>query len=157
MNTTTGKTAGKKDRVLIVIVSVIAVLVVTAVAVVFLRGDPKTLEESTPAGVVQRYSSAVIEGDTAAAKSYLTEDAQARCSGYYGTMEASRIVLVSTTERAESATVKVSIVNSYSGGPFGPSESQMEDAFSLVKVKGKWMIDQAPYPLMNCGGTPVKR
>jgi hypothetical protein len=156
MNTTTGKTTGRRDRVLIVIVSVIAVLILTALAVVFLRGDPKTLDESTPAGVVQRYSTAVIEGDTATARSYLTDTAESRCSRYYRTVEASRIVLVSTSERADSATVRVSIVNSYSGGPFGPSESEREEEFQLLKVGGKWMVDQAPYPLMNCGGTPVK-
>lgn len=156
MNTTTGKTTGGRDRVLIVIVSVIAVLILTALAVVFLRGDPKTLDESTPAGVVQRYSAAVIEGDTASARSYLTDTAESRCGRYYGPVEASRIVLVSTSERADSATVRVSIVNSYSGGPFGPSESEMEEEFRLLKVGGKWMVDQAPYPLMNCGGTPLK-
>jgi hypothetical protein len=115
------------------------------------------LDETTPAGVVQRYSTAVLDGDMAASNSYLTEAARAQCKGYFGTPQAARVVLVSTTERAESATVRVSIVNSSpDGGPFGPSEYEMEDAFSLVKSNGRWMVDRAPEPLMSCAGTPVK-
>ena len=44
----------RPDRTLIVILSVIGVLVIVALAVVFSRGEPKLLDESTPAGVVQR-------------------------------------------------------------------------------------------------------
>jgi hypothetical protein len=32
----------------------------------------------------------------------------------------------------------------------------MEEEFRLVKVGGRWRVDQAPYPLMSCGVTPVK-
>lgn len=53
--------------------------------------------------------------------------------------------------------MKVSIVHASSGGPFGPSEYEMEDAFSLMKVNGKWMVDQAPYPLISCTGIQEKR
>ena len=42
---------------------------------------------------------------------------------------------MSTTERTDSATVRVSIVQQSQGGPFGPSEYEMEDAFSLLKVR----------------------
>jgi len=48
-------------------------------------------------------------------------------------------------------------VHSSQGGPFGPSEYETEDAFSLLKVNGKWMIDQPPYPLMACTAAPVKQ
>jgi hypothetical protein len=149
--------ASKPDRPLMVIASAIALLVVVALAVVFSRGEPKELDETTPAGVVQRYSTAVLDGDTAASNSYLTEAARTQCKGYFGTPQATRVVLVSTTERAGSATVRVSIVTSSpDGGPFGPSEYEMEDAFSLVKSNGKWMVDRAPEPLMSCAGTLVK-
>lgn len=149
--------ARKPDRILIAIVSAIALLVIVALAVVFTRGEPKVLDEATPAGVVQRYSTAVIDGDMTTADSYLTEAARQRCSRYFGTPQATRVVLISTSERADSATVKVSIVNSSpEGGPYGPSEYEMEDAFSLMKVNGKWMVDRVPEPLASCAGTPVK-
>lgn len=149
--------ARKPDRVLLALAGVVVLLVVVALAVVFTRGEPAPLDESSPAGVVQRYSKAVIDGDTATAQSYLTAGAKSRCSGAYaGEPSPARIVLISTTERADSATVRVSIVRSAQGGPFGPSEYETQDAFSLVKVNGKWMIDQPPYPLMGCTVVPGK-
>ena len=69
----------------------------------------------------------------------------------------SRIVLISTTERDNSALVRVSVVSSNSGSPLGPSEYETEDRFSLVKSDANWKIDQAPYPLLTCTGPAVKR
>ncbi|WP_104061340.1 hypothetical protein [Arthrobacter sp. 4R501] len=70
----------KPDRILIAILSAIALLVIVALAVVFTRGQTEALDGSTPQGVVQRYSTAVIDGDTATANSYLTEAASSLCS-----------------------------------------------------------------------------
>jgi hypothetical protein len=149
--------ARKPDRVIIVLVAVIGLLVVAALTVVFSRGEPKPLDGASPAGVVQRYSTAVIDGDAVTADSYLTEAARSTCRGSFGgEPRPARVVLISTTERPGSATVKVSIVQSSSDGPFGPSEYEMEDAFTLVKADGRWLVDQAPYTLMSCTGTPVK-
>jgi hypothetical protein len=145
--------AGKPDRILIAILSAIALLVVVALAVVFTRGAPEALDASTPQGVVQRYSTAVIDGDTATANSYLTEAAKSVCRGYYESgPRPVRVVLISTTERADSAQVRVSLVSSGGGGPFGPSEYEMEDRFALVKSGGSWLIEQAPYQLASCTG-----
>lgn len=139
------------------LLGIIGVLVVVALAVVFSRGAPEPLDEASPAGVVQRYSTAVIDGDIATAETYLTDSARTACRGSFsGEPRPARVVLVSTTERDQSATVKVSIVNSTQDGPFGPSEYEMEDIFTLVKADGDWKISQAPYPLMACSGTPVK-
>jgi hypothetical protein len=149
--------AGKPDRILITIVAAIALLVGIALAVVFTRGEPEVLDEATPPGVVQRYSTAVIEGDTATANSYLTEAARATCSGYResGPLPA-RVVLIATTERDNTALVRVSVVTSSPGGPFGPSEYESEDRFSLAKIDGRWLVDQAPYQLMGCPGLSLK-
>ncbi|MGN7150872.1 hypothetical protein ACTHQ6_17940 [Arthrobacter sp. SAFR-179] len=149
--------ARKPDRILLALVGVVAVLVVIALAVVFTRGEPAPLDKSSPAGVVQQYSKAVIDGDIPTAESFLTASARSRCGGSYsGEPRPARVVFISTTERADSATVRVSIVQSSQGGPFGPSEYEMEETFLLLKVNGKWMIDQAPYPLMACTVMPVK-
>ncbi len=150
--------ARRPDRVLLALVGVVVLLVVVALAVVFTRGEPAPLDENSPAGVVQRYSKAVVDGDTATAQSYLTEGAKSRCRGTYtGEPSPARVVLISTTERTDSATVKVSIVRSAQGGPFGPSEYETQDAFSLLRVNGKWMIDQPPYPLLACTVMPAKQ
>lgn len=150
--------AGRPDRILIIIVSAIACLVIVALAVVFLRGEPAELDENTPAGVVQRYSTAFIEGDASTADSYLTERARSACRGYFESgPPPTRIVLVATDERTDSARVRVSVVRSGSGGPFGPSEYETEDRFSLVRSGGSWKIDEAPYPLLSCAGPRVQR
>lgn len=147
----------RPDRVLLGIVATIAVLVAVALAVVFLRGEPQPLDEASPAGVVQRYSKAVIDADPAAADAYLTDNARSRCANYYGGAQASRVVLVSTTERGETATVKISIVHSSAEGPFGPSEFAEDAVVVLVKVAGKWMINELPYSLQTCTGPGVKK
>lgn len=56
------------DRVLLGIVAAVVVLMVVALAVVFLRGEPQPLDASSPAGVVQRYSRAVVDADPATAE-----------------------------------------------------------------------------------------
>jgi hypothetical protein len=139
------------DRTLQIIIGIIAALVLIALVVVFTRGAPRQLDASSPAGTVQRYSEAAIAGDEAAAGTYLTAAALARCAGVGSfTPDNVRVVLVSTTERAESADVKVSIVTSYPGGPFGNSESESVDVFDLVKVDGQWLIDDTPWQLTVC-------
>ena len=131
----------------------IAVIVIVALAVVFTRGEPAPLAESTPAGVVQRYAAAVIAGDEAAASAYLTPAARNKC-----TTEARpaarnlRVTLVSTTERPESADVRVLITVSEPGGPFGSAEYQVEDVFDLVRSGNGWLIDTAPWQLTVCPG-----
>jgi len=147
----------RPDRVLLGIVAAIAVLVVVALAVVFLRGESQPLDESSPAGVVQRYSKAVIDADSAAANAYLTDNARSRCANYYGSAQASRVVLITTTERGETATVKVSIVHSSPDGPFGPSEYAEEGVIGLVKVAGAWRINELPYSLQTCAGGVLKK
>lgn len=145
------ETAKKPDRLLVVILGVIATLVVVALLVVFTRGEPVLRDASTPEGVVQRYSAAAIAGDETAAAEYLTDAAVDRCENFErGDTGSIRVTLVSTTERDDSADVRVSIVTFYGSDPFGGSESEYEDVFDLVKVDGDWKIDVAPWQLAVC-------
>ena len=148
----------RPDRTLLAIVAAIAVLVVVALIVVFTRGEPAPVDEATPAGVVQRYSAAVIAGDEAAAAAYLTDAAKNRCNNLEpAAADNLRVTLVSTTERPASADVKVLITVSEAGGPFGSAEYQIEDVFDLVKTGDKWLIDSAPWQLTVCPNPAVKR
>ncbi|SEN85103.1 hypothetical protein E3O25_08810 [Cryobacterium sp. TMT1-3] len=144
-------TPAPKDRTLILILSIIGVLVLVSLVVVFTRGAPETLDPTTPEGVVQAYSAAVIDGDEAAVAAFLTEDAAVGCSqGERGPTDNLRVVLVSTTVRPDSADVIVSLVTSYDDGPFGASEYEFESNFDLVRVDGDWLIAQAPWELTIC-------
>lgn len=141
-----------------IILAVVAVLAVAALAVVFSRGEPALLDESTPQGVVQRYAAAVIDGDETAAATYLTEAARTQCVDFErAPTENLRVTLVSTTERESSADVRVLIVVSNGGGPFGNSEYETEDVFDLVKTDGKWLVDAAPWQLRTCSNRTVKQ
>ena len=108
----TERAAGRHrpDRTLLAILAAIALLVVVALIVVFTRGEPALVDGATPAGVVQRYSAAVIAGDEAAAAAYLTDAAKNRCNNVERMPgDNLRVTLVSTTERPASADVKVLI------------------------------------------------
>ena len=148
----------KQDRTLLAILAAIAVLVIVALVVVFTRGEPAALDEGTPAGVVQRYSAAVIAGDETAAAAYLSDSARSSCVNVERmAVDNLRVTLVATTERAESADVKVLITVSEGGGPFGNAEYQVDGGFDLVKSGGKWLIDNAPWQLTVCPNQAVKQ
>jgi hypothetical protein len=141
----------KPDKPLLIVVAIIVVLVCLALIVVFTRGGEPLQDASTPEGVVQRYSSAVIAGDEQQALQYATDAAASECEiGGQAQTENIRITLVSTTERSDSADVRVLIISSYSSGPFGTSEFETEDVFDLVLLDGKWLVDRAPWQLMVC-------
>lgn len=140
----------KPDRTVLIIFLVIVVLIAGAVSIISLRGEPTMLDASTPAGTVQRYSAAVMTGDAERAADYLADVSGDNC---YQVEPAAtndvRIVLVSTTERADSAQVTVSIVTYFNSGPFGDSYEE-EAVFNLVKVAGEWLVASAPWQLTMC-------
>jgi hypothetical protein len=143
--------ATKPDRTLIVILGVIGALVIVALIVVFTRGGAAPLDESTPEGVVQRYSAAMLEGDEDAAIGYLTPEIGESCERIGPNLaEGLRVTHVSTTERDDTADVRVLIVTSYEGGLFGSSEYEEEAAFDLVKDDGRWFIESTPWQLAVC-------
>lgn len=149
-------TPKKPDRVLVAIVAAVAALVVLSLVLVFTRGEPAPLDASTPEGVVQRYAAAVIDGDEATAATYLTDAARKTCQHTdYPVTEDLRVALVSTTVREDTADVRVSLVASADGGPFGPSEYSYDDVFDLAKVDGRWLIDTAPWQLAICTSATV--
>jgi hypothetical protein len=143
--------AGRPDRTLLVVLAVIAALVIVALIVVFGRGEPEPLDESTPEGVVQRYTAAVIAGDEAEATGYLVPGIADDCVRIEtAPVDRMRITLVSTTERDDSADVEVLISWSYDEGPFGGSGVEERGTFDLVRVDDGWRIESAPWPLTIC-------
>lgn len=144
------KGRNKPDRTLLVILGVVGALVVVALAVVFTRGEPPLLDESTPQGVVQRYAAAVIEGDEEAASAYLADGA-GDCDAFEGTGIGNlRVTLVSATERGDTADVRVVVTVAQDGGPFGASEYDSEGNFDLVRDNGGWLIEGVPWELTIC-------
>ncbi len=141
----------RRDRALIGIAIAIAVVVVAAIVAVLLRPTAERLDASTPEGVVQAYSEAVIDGDARAARGYLVPEVAEGCERVDGVSDGEvRVVLVSATEDASTADVRVSIVTTYGGGLFGPDEYRTDGRFDLVRVGDEWRIETAPWELSVC-------
>src|SRR5690606_32090176 len=106
--------SGRPDRTLLIVLAAVAALVVVALLVVFTRGAPAPIDASTPAGVVQRYTEALLAGDEETARGYLVDgDECERLES--GPLDDVRVTLLSTTERESSADVDVSIVTTAGG------------------------------------------
>lgn len=143
--------ARRPDRTLFIVIAAVAALVVIALIVVFTRGGAAPLDESTPAGVVQRYTEAVIAGDEESARGYLAADVRDGCERLDpGPLDDVRVALEATTERGDTADVDVSVVTTSSGGLFGPSEYRSEESFGLVREAEGWVIDSAPWQFAVC-------
>lgn len=143
-------TAGR-DRTLLVVLIAVAALVVIALAVVFTR-SAEPLDPSTPAGVVQRYAEDVIEGDERSAREHLVAEVREECQrlepSLFGDVS---VILLSTTERDDSADVEVSIVTTTGGaGLFGPEEYREDATFGLVRDATGWVIEAVPSRLAIC-------
>ena len=140
-------------RSLVVLAIIVGALVLVSLVVVFTRGEPELLDESTPEGVVQRYSAAVLAGDEDTALSYLANDARSDCGTIAVTeTENLRISLVATEPvgDGDSVDVTVSLSRGSNGGPFGGSAYEYEERFSLTQVDDGWRIETAPWELAFC-------
>ena len=92
---------GRPSRALLIVLALILTLVAVALVVVFTRGQPAALAADTPDGVVQRYASAVLEGDDTAAGAYLSARTLATCdSAAAPGSESTRVTLISAGARA---------------------------------------------------------
>ncbi|BDZ63112.1 hypothetical protein [Agromyces mangrovi Wang et al. 2018] len=143
----------RSDRALIGIGIAVAVVVVAAIVAVLVRPAAEPLDPTTPEGVIQGYSEAVLDGDTRAALDFLVPEIADDCQRVenYGFGDADvRVVLVSSTEDGSTADVRVSIVTTYGGGLFGPDEYRTDGRFDLQRVDGEWRIESAPWELAVC-------
>ena len=148
----------RPDRTLLVVLLIVAALVVVALVVVLVRGATReTLDPSTPEGVVQLYSRAIIDGDELAAGQYLSTSPH-DCEFFYDDeLDNIRLTLKDTTISGEHATVCVSVTTSYGGGGglFGNGEYSTDDEFLLVKSDDRWLVSSTPYEFDSCGAVVV--
>ena len=93
-----------------------------------------------------------VSRDEAAAVAYLDPGQDFSCEEFDAVAPERnvRVALVSTTERDTTADVVVSISHTNVGGPFGSAEYASEESFDLRLVEGKWLISDAPWPLVVC-------
>jgi hypothetical protein len=143
--------ATRRTRITVIaLISGVVLVVVIALIAVFTRGETAELDAGTPEGVVQRYSQAVVDGDVRTALTYLVPEVAEDCDRTPLGSEDIRLTLLETTERDETARVRVLIVTVYGTGPLGADEYETEDAFDLVKVDDEWLIETSPWQLAVC-------
>lgn len=149
MTRMTDATRGSRITLIALVGGVVLVVVIALIAV-FTRGDVAQLDPGTPEGVVQRYSQAVVDGDTQTALTYVVPEVADACVRRSVSEEDTRITVLETTEHDRTAHVRVIIVTVYGTGPFGADEYEAESSFDLVKVGGDWLVEVAPWRLAVC-------
>lgn len=140
-----------RSRILsIVVLAVIGAVIVAAVIAVLVRSGTASYDAGTPEGVVQRYAQAVSEGDTGTALEYLAPEIADSCDQAAIDTNELRMSLIETIDHGDAAQVRVMVTTIYGSGPFGPSEFQSEDVFSLVREGGGWRIQTTPWQFTIC-------
>jgi hypothetical protein len=141
----------KQDRFLTGILVGIAVLVIIALAVFFIRKDTQSyISEDTPEGVVHNYVLAVLNKDYEKAYGYLADIenkpayAQFRDAFLKGTVNpnSSAVDIGKSEINDDTASVEVAMIYSQSD-PFSTGYRDVQRA-TLVKQEGSWKLTSMP-------------
>lgn len=135
---------------LAVLAALIGVFIVVA-AVLATRPAPD-LDPTTPEGVVQTYSRAMLSGDVAAGRALTTPALQSRCPTppLAPPEPGTSLDLVGTSISGDRAVVRVQIIHRGGNSPFDLNEYRTEDAFELLRIDGAWRVNQAPWEIDPC-------
>ena len=138
------------NRVLTIIIG----LVIAAVAIVSILSTTRStvvISPTTPAGAVQVYLKAVLDGKNAEAAKILSPDSVCKITDLdrVYVVNTPRVDLVSSMIQGITAEVRVK-VEIPSGGPFGDFMTE-DHTFRLVNSGGTWLLTGIPWPLYNCG------
>ncbi|MEU1970931.1 hypothetical protein ABZ477_04705 [Microbacterium sp. NPDC019599] len=142
--------ARRSRTTMFVLIGIVVLVIIVALVAVFARSGPTAYDESTPEGVVQRYSQAVVDGDDETALTYLLPVIADDCEHQSTGTQDMRVTLVKTTGDEDRTRVEVLIATVYGDGPFGPSEYENEGVFELSKVGGDWRISTTPWEFVIC-------
>jgi len=149
----------KQDRFLLGILIGIAILVLLALLVFFLRPDglQYSADDTTPEGVVRNFIVAIHLQDYQKAYDYLAEDDYKPTFDQFSqpfqlkyiTPADSGIEIVGASISGERATAQVSVIYN-ARDPFAGSYRSSDQAV-LILQSGQWKIRQMPYPFWYYG------
>lgn len=139
----------KANRVLAIIVGL--TIIAAIAASVYGTRSVKQLDRQTPAGTVQAYLSAALDGRNDLAAKYFAADSPCKVEdldrAYINT--SSRVTLVDTQIDGGQAIVRVT-VEMPTGGPFESFNTE-NHSYRLVRDGGRWLLSGIPWPLWDCG------
>ncbi len=139
--------------------AILAVLLIAAIVVALLERE-EPLDEGTPEAAVQSFLKAVQNDAPTSAYDFLSAELRRDCSieQFFGRdaypkdpLKGARITLEKTTTVSSTTFVTVGIVQFYSSGPFGTSESSFRHRFTLRQEDGNWKFTEYPWPFYGCG------
>lgn len=158
---------GSDRTLLYVAAGIVALVAVTAAAVLLLGGrEPASFPADSPEGTVQRHLAAFEAGDFEAAHAYFSSDVRSeldldayeqltRDYGMYPPDTSRRVLFDRTETDGDVARVHLTVEEYYGGGPFGGGETYRSPReIRLVREGGAWRIDDplvgiepAPFPI----------
>ncbi len=144
------RTPGSDRRILLWSVIAIVLLVSIAFAVTFIE-NPE-LDPDTPEGVVQRYLQAIIDGEEGAARAYLSDRLQGKCTNLYRYSYRSersvRIEWLRTT--VDGSTAYVDIRETEGWPDIFDHYNENERVFTLALTDEGWRITHQKWPWYEC-------
>jgi hypothetical protein len=139
----------RPNRVLVVVVAAIALVAVAAAVLTARRAT--TYGAGTPEGVVQRYVTAVVDGDHQSAAALLSPQSPCTIGDLDRSRvpEGARVTLLSTRVTGATAQVEIEVVAA-SGDLFGGDGFSDRHTLRLARSGTDWRIVGEPWPLYGC-------
>lgn len=142
------------NRWLVVAALVLALVIGGSIALGSVRPGETDFPADSPEGTVQRYVRAIEAEDAAAIRETLSPTAQQRCelsdirnALRYPDDRDLRVTLRDSRITGDRAEVKVRVTESTGSGPFDSGSYDHEETFDLVRVEGRWVIEQPTWPV----------
>lgn len=136
------------NRTGLVLASVVAGLVLVALVAVVLARDPVQLDLATPEGTVQAWLQSVVDGDPRTDLLDPTVDCEAPAAR--GDEDRVRAVVLDSTTDGDTATVELSITETYGSGPLDEGWTH-EDSYELRRDGDSWLITAYDWPRSSGG------
>jgi len=137
-------------------IGIVALLVVTVVLVLTLKGSPALLPADTPEGVVQRFLMAIQDQDYQKAYTYLHIEERGSVLSFEDWYQQTfppfrnsnqgswKATLGKTTRAGNTATAEVFVDVFRPGGPFDNPVQTMTVSYQLTRTSDGWFISERP-------------
>lgn len=141
----------------------VGLVIAGGVAASVMGGGARAYPDGSPERAVQQYLEAVAANDATRAMQFLSADLAKRCADYPKDVisnrgrQSVRATLEETTLRDGTASVRVTLIESYGSDPFGGGESNFSTVFELRQEGGAWRFSDSPWPLYCPPPSPPPR